>query len=138
MLSVNVCACLSLFCVNRLICVEGTGQPGSRGIHDCSGHRLCWVSCSDYSGKGKSKKCFQCGLSQILLPLVTRRQSVRISTYRAVFSRLMFLKLILPGSMRFRVLHSTFGHCSTYILLCSHYLGTCTDCTRRMGLVYLG
>lgn len=57
-----------LFRINRLICIEGTGQSGSRSIHDCGAHRLCRVSCSDYSGKGKLKKCFQRLLFQILSP----------------------------------------------------------------------
>ena len=68
----------SLFRMNRLICVEGTSQPGSRGIHERSGCRFCGVSSSDRSGKGEFKKCIQCYLLQIPLPLATRRQSVRI------------------------------------------------------------
>ena len=40
--------------------------------------------------------------------------------------------------MCLRVLHSAIGRCGTYILLCSHYLDTRTDCIGCMGLVHLG
>jgi hypothetical protein len=93
----------SLFRMNRLICVQGTSQPGSRGIYERGGSRFCGVAGSDCSGKA------------------TRRQSV-----------------VLPGFMRSGVLHSTVGHCGVHILLRPHHLGACTDCTGRMGLVYLG
>jgi hypothetical protein len=68
----------SLFRMNRLICVQGTSQPGSRGIYERGGSRFCGVAGSDCSGKGEFKKSFQSRLLQIFVPLATRRQSVRI------------------------------------------------------------
>ena len=128
----------SLFRMNRLICFEGTNQPGSRGIHERGGNRCRGVSGSDRSGKGKSKKCFQCCLLQTFFPLATRRQSVRRSANPDIRTCLTILKFVLPGFMRSGVLHSTVGHCGAYILLRPHHLGTCADCTSRLGLVYLG